>query len=174
MYPVKFLTSCVASFIPDFLPKLTIPAVVSKYVPECLIDRIDSVLSVMSPKCHIIFKLNPKTLTNNYDLEFLLLHIENHTKTEIVSHWLDPTKKFLHVIFKSTRALKKLPILHYSIEDTVKSIDNEKYFRRNEKILILTNVTSENEQYLTIYIKNLVKICLFSFFRWRSVDLTGG
>lgn len=158
MYPVKFLTNCAPNLVPKLLPGIVptfIPEVV-KYVPECVIDKIDSAFTALNKKCYLIFKLNAITLAKKSDLEFLLLHIENHTQTEIASHWMDPTKHLLHVIFKSTRALRKLPISHYSIESTVKSIDNQMYFRRNEKVIILTNVTSENEKYLTIFIKNLV------------------
>lgn len=159
MYPVKFLTNCAPNLIPNLLPDIvptSILDVASKYVPDCIIDKIDTAFTVLNKKCYLIFKLNASTLVKKSDLEFLLLHIENHTQTEIASHWMDPTKRLLHVIFKSTKAIRRLPISHYSIESTVKSIDNEMYFRRNEKVIILTNVTGENEKYLTIYIKNLV------------------
>ena len=109
-----------------------------------------------SPKFHVQFRLRTTPVITNTNIEFLILHIENHTKTEVDRFWVESSREVLNVIFKSNKAFKKLPIPHYLLTDTIVPIENSKFFSRNDNILILTNVKSEAVHYLTIYIKNLV------------------
>lgn len=113
------------------------------------------------------FKLNATKLKKQSEVDFLILFIENQTKCEVINHWLDNNKETLNVVFESNRALKQLPISHHLICNTMSLINDEKYFSRNEKILILTNIRHEDEQYLTIYIKNLVIFFLLNFYLIR-------
>lgn len=109
-----------------------------------------------SPKLHVQLRLKTAPIITSANIEFLILHIENHTKTEVERFWVESSREILNVIFKSNKAFKKLPIPHYLLTDTIVPIENSKFFSRNDKVLILTNVKNDAVHYLTIYIKNLV------------------
>ncbi len=127
------------------------------YPLSFLRNSLPDKLSLNDTKPHVRFRL---TTTNSQikqtEIDFLVLHIENHTNCDIVNHWLDTHREILNIIFKSPRGLRNLPSLsHYLIASTLNSINDDRYFRRNDRLLIVTNVHKDSEQYLTIFIKNL-------------------
>ena len=93
--------------------------------------------------------------TNPKDVEYLILHLENLCKIEIVKYWIEnDNQRILNVKFKASTKFKLLPESHQFYLSIVESHD-KLFFNPDRHKLILRNVSKENQPYLTVYLKNL-------------------
>lgn len=101
-------------------------------------------------------KLRDKNITQ-VDLDYLLLHIENVTKSSITGYWLDSSCCVLNIYFdKLIRSnVQLLPIQSQQYKHYMRAYDQD-MFVIDTKRLIVKNTNEDMDKYLTIFLKNLL------------------
>jgi hypothetical protein len=101
-------------------------------------------------------KLRDKNISQ-VDLDYLLLHIENVTKSSISDYWLDSSCGVLNINFDKLikSNVQFLPIQSQQYKHCMRAFDQD-LFVIDTKRLIVKNINTNMDKYLTIFLKNLL------------------